>query len=295
MDKTLEEMFDELDAGDDSNFTTDKREIVKAAFGWAGGKTSCLEKILPHLPYYSGFVEPFGGSMAILLARTKSKLEVYNDRYGGVVDFYRCIRNRDTCQQLVEMLDTFIHSREEWYYAKDHWEKTKDPIYRAALWYFMITYSFAKRGDAFGRSTYLQNVTSGLHFTKSLTFMKIHERIREVLIENLDFREIFKDFSHPESVIYCDPPYLETSHTAYFGNYFSIRDHIDLLECAFKSTSFVAVSNHKNELYESYSWDKKIVWSQYRSVKRPDLQDQSELRERETVYKDECLYIKERK
>ncbi len=294
MAKSMEELFDDLDNESRSDSDFDYTKIVKAAFGWAGGKSKCLDKILPHLPYYNGFVEPFGGSASILLARQESKLEVYNDRFGGVVDFYRCLRDKNLCDQLTERLNFFVHSREEWQFSKDNWEKQNDPVGRAALWYYLITYSFAKRGDAFGRSTYNVNVTSGLHFRKSLTFEKIHTRIRNVLFENLDFRDIFKDFSHPETVFYLDPPYLQTSHTAYFGNYFSKKDHVDLLECIFKSSSFCAVSNHDNDLYNSYKWDKKITWDQYRSVKCPDLEDDSEFRERDTEHKMECLWIKER-
>jgi len=290
-----DDLFAEIDGGSDHDFATNKREIVKSPFGWAGGKSKCLDKILPHLPYYKGFCEPFCGSAAVTLARTKSPLEILNDRYSGITDFYRCLRDSSKCNEMIELLNLFIHSREEWYNCYENWEKQKDPVVRAAMWYYMIMYSFAKRGDAFGRSTYVINVTSGLHLRKSLGFRQVHERISAALIENLDFRQIFKDFSHPETVFYCDPPYMETSHHSYFGNFFKEKDHIDLLECAFKSSSFVAISNHKNELYDFYEWDRKIEWEQYRPVNKPDLEDLTELRERDTVHRTEVLYIKERK
>lgn len=289
------DLFAEIDGGSDHDFTENKREIVKSPFAWAGGKSKCLDKILPCLPYYQGFCEPFCGSAAVSLARTRSPLEILNDKYSGITDFYKCLRDASLCNQMIELLNFYVHSREEWLNCHQNWEKEKEPVVRAAMWYYMIMYSFAKRGDAFGRSTYVVNVTSGLHLRKSLTFRQVHERISNMLIENLDFRQVFKDFGHPETVFYCDPPYLDTSHTSYFSNFFREKDHIDLLECTFGSSSFVAISNHQSALYDSYPWDRRITWEQYRSVNKPDLDDQTEFRERDTVHKTEVLYIKERK
>ena len=163
----------------------------------------------------------------------------------------------------------------------------------------MIIYSFAKRGDAFGRSVYTVNATSGLHFTKTLTFMTLHERLKNVMIENLDFRQVFKDYSHPDTVFYCDPPYLNTLRTNYFGNAFNRKDHEDLLECIFKSQSFVALSGHENDLYDAYPWDNKFTWEQYRSIKCVDDSEGEEdadlKNKRDVAHKTEVLWIKERK
>lgn len=285
-------LFDELDKH--SPDEPEKVKMLHVPFSWAGGKTTCRDQILPFIPHYKGWCEVFGGSMSLTLAKAKSDIEVYNDRYGGVVDFYKCLRDRDMCKQLIDVLQQFVHSREDWYDAYESWDRQKDPIQRAAYWYYMIIYSFGKRGDAFGRSTYLKNVTSGVHLRKTQDFMVLQERIKNILMENLDFREVFAQFQHPETVMYCDPPYLETDHTSYFGNYFQEKDHIALLNLVFKSPSFVAVSGHENKLYKDYPWTKIVTWDQYRSIKKPELEDMSETRGRETEYRKEVLYIKER-
>ncbi|WP_277094053.1 DNA adenine methylase [Alicyclobacillus mali (ex Roth et al. 2021)] len=53
-----------------------KRRI---AFGWYGGKYSHLSWLLPLLPRAHHYCEPFGGSAAVLLNRTPSPVETYND------------------------------------------------------------------------------------------------------------------------------------------------------------------------------------------------------------------------
>lgn len=62
------------------------------AFGWYGGKYSHLGWLLPLLPESNHYYEPFGGSAAVLINRSPSPVETYNDLDGEVVNFFRVIR-----------------------------------------------------------------------------------------------------------------------------------------------------------------------------------------------------------
>ena len=70
-------------------------QIIKAPFPYPGAKTRSLKQIIPLLPYRDSYIEPFGGTGAVLLARNPSPLEVLNDRYMGINAFYRCIRDKE--------------------------------------------------------------------------------------------------------------------------------------------------------------------------------------------------------
>jgi DNA adenine methylase len=72
------------------------------AFGWYGGKFSHLEWLLPLLPACHHYCEPFSGSAAVLLNRTPSPIETYNDLDGEVVNFFRVLR--DEKEKLVEAI-----------------------------------------------------------------------------------------------------------------------------------------------------------------------------------------------
>jgi DNA adenine methylase len=96
-------------------------------------KKRSLDKLLPLLPYSKVYIEPFGGSGTVLLARRPCKIEVFNDRNSGVIDFYRCIKDADLLERLVDRLDLVRCSREEWLEAKGTWTVSKDPVERAAL------------------------------------------------------------------------------------------------------------------------------------------------------------------
>jgi len=64
------------------------------AFGWYGGKFSCLDWLLPRLPKCHHYCEPFAGSAAVLLNRDPSPVETYNDVDGEVVNFFRVLRDK---------------------------------------------------------------------------------------------------------------------------------------------------------------------------------------------------------
>lgn len=255
-------LFDELD---DDLKESNSREIIKAPFGWPGGKTKTMKHIIPHLPYKNTWVEVFGGSMAITLARRKSKLEIYNDRYGGVVDFYKCLHDKHKMEALIARLDVQIHSREYYYWALETWEDVQDPIERAARWYYTIQASFGCKGNTFGRATSGAQ-TMGTKLTTNLRhFPDIHTRIKDMTMENRNYKELMESYDSPVTVFYCDPPYMNTSGSMY-KHEFTENDHREFLETVFRMKGFVAVSGYNNPLYQNQAWDDIYTWDQFISV-----------------------------
>ena len=57
-------------------------------FLWYGSKTPIIETLLSLLPPHTTYVEPFGGSAAVLLVKQPSSVEVYNDRDHRLCDFF---------------------------------------------------------------------------------------------------------------------------------------------------------------------------------------------------------------
>jgi DNA adenine methylase len=294
----LLDMFEELDRGerDSGGAPRARGECLKAPFGWPGGKSKSLDKILPHLPYYNTYVEVFGGAGSVLLARDKCKMEVYNDRFGGVVDFYRVLRDPKLSEQLFTRLNNTVHAREEFLLCLETWENVEDPVERAARWYYTIAYSFAAKGKTFGRSVSGANCMSGKIQGNIQLFEPVKKRLEKVLIENLDFRQIFKDFDKHDAVFYCDPPYMHASSTHY-KHEMQMSDHKALLECIFNAQGFVALSGYPNELYDSYPWDEKKVWEQFVSVQGEVYKEENNLAHlkglKERGMTTECLWIKE--
>lgn len=251
-----------------------RNELIRAPFGWAGSKWRSLENILPHLPYRKLYCEPFGGSGAVLLSRNESKLEIFNDRFSGVVAFYRCIRDKDKLQPFLDRMELTIHSREEFVWARDTWKNCEDEIERAARWYYSVLMSFSQRGRDFGRS-----VDSSGQMGKRLRSIPkllgpVHSRIRNVQFENLDWRQCFKDYDHEDMVWYLDPPYYDYSKGIY-EHELSNSDHREFLERIQSLKGFVALSGYYNELYTKYKWDRVHSWEVRDSVQPLSAQDEN--------------------
>lgn len=255
-----------MDEMDDEQPAKNKDQIKKAPFAWPGGKTRSIKYILPHLPKSSRYVSVFGGSGIDLLARQPSKLEVFNDRYGGVCDFYRCLRNPVLFDRLCEWLQLTIHSREEFVYCKNHWETTDDPVIRAGMWYYMTTYSFAHLGRNWGRCLGVKGVMGNKIRQKLPLFDPIHQRLRNVQIENQDWYDCLTDYDHPETVFYCDPPYVDSVAGIYRCG-MSHDDHRRFLECVAGLQGFVAVSGYPNPLYDRQTfWTDRVTWESFVSM-----------------------------
>ena len=236
----------------------DEYEIIKPPFIWMGGKSRSLKHILPHLPSRKSYIEPFGGSAAVLLGRPPSTLEVYNDRYQGLVDFYRCIRDPQKYRALISRLELVVHAREEFVFCKANWDKHDDVIERAARWYTMIELSFGGQGRNFGRTTAPMRF-AGKFREKLPAFGKIHERFKRVQVEHCDWASCFRDYDSPDAVFYVDPPYLNTSTAAYKCTW-SLEDQKRLLETIHECEGFVALSGYDLPMNNDYPWDDKYSW-----------------------------------
>ena len=272
MSKDLLKMFQEID--DVTMVKAKREEYQRCPIPYPGGKSRVLKNIIPHLPYRDSYIEPFGGSGAVLIARRPSELEVFNDRFAGVVAFYRCIRDSTKALELVNRLKDTLHAREEFMWCRDTWRNCKEDVERAARWYYSLVYSFGTLGRNFGRSTKDDSQLPKKMAKHLLDFDLIHNRLKNCLIENQDWRGIVSDFDHDEAVFYIDPPYYGT----YRGTYeyeLTKQDHVDLLDHIMKMKGFVALSGYANELYDSYSWDERHVFHTTVSAKAMAFHDEN--------------------
>lgn len=263
MSTDFEKLFAELDRHSEP---VKREEILKAPFGYPGGKSRSVEKLMALIPYKNTYVEPFGGSAAILLSRRPSNIEVYNDRFGGVVDFYRCIKDPKSLTRLISILDSTVHSREDFLNCRDTWADHEDIVERAARWYYMTTYSFSKLGRNFGRATSGKNPLSGLIRDKLVDFHGIHSRLKNVLIENSDWYQLCKDYDSYDTVIYMDPPYVDASSGIYKWE-MDHQQHRNLIGWVQQCKSTVIISGYANPVYDNCKWDARHQWEVNCSMK----------------------------
>lgn len=274
---------------------TSREDYIRSPLcGYPGNKWKSLGKILPQLPYRNGYCEPFGGSASVLLARRPVKLEIYNDRYGGIVAFYRCMRSEEKFEKLMERLNFVVHAREEFIWCRDTWENCTDDVERAARWYYATDTSFTRQMRNWARVTHGAGQIGAAYQNRLATFKDVHTRLRSVQMENQDWRQCITDFDDSDMVFYLDPPYVNCDLGVY-KHIMSTGDHIDMLEMIFQSKGFFALSGYENALYDRMPWDNKITWDVHSTMNSLAKTETNNRADKDTKRRTaiECLWIKE--
>jgi DNA adenine methylase len=195
-----------------------------------GGKQALVPQLIAMIPPHVSYVEVFGGGAALLLNKPPSEIEVYNDIDSSIVNLFEVIR--DNPDQFLQRAEYLVYSRElceRWADEVEAKQWPADPVERALRFWYVLRSSFAahpEKGWAFSRDDIRQRPKS-LH-NNLLAIKTIHERLKLVEIDNLDFRSLIKNRDAPTTVFYLDPPYLEAED--YSSGDFTLQDHLDLAE-----------------------------------------------------------------
>ncbi len=208
--------------------------------------------LLGHIPEHTTYVEPFAGGAKLLFAKEPSPIEILNDSDDSLVNLYRVIQNGEKRQKLVNLLNETPYSRsvfQSWKYGN---KTTLDDIEKAGRYFFLCKTSFAgdvERGGfacpskGTGRNpamTYQNSIDALEHIAK---------RLKGVTIECLDYSNCIKRYDSPESLFYCDPPYIDTENYYGKGN-FTYDDHRTLAEILHGIKGHAMVSHYANSLYD---------------------------------------------
>jgi len=168
-----------------------------------GGKFYLLPYLLKVIPKHICYVEVFGGGGYLLLNKKRSRVEVYNDINGDVVNLFRVLR--DNGDELIRRLKYTPYSRR---LVEEIRTKTEfsDDIERAWAYFILLNQTFNAKGRrggfAYGRvknhASAFKNIVDKLN--------AIVERLRGVVIENLDWRECLDRYESGNTFAYCLPP-----------------------------------------------------------------------------------------
>ncbi|MCW1916777.1 DNA adenine methylase [Luteolibacter sp. GHJ8] len=184
----------------------------KPLVSWAGGKRRLLKHLLPLIPSHVCYAEVFGGGGAMLFAKERSKLEVYNDINGELVNLYRQVKWHPA--ELRNEIALVPSSRELFRSFMASHGLTE--IQRAARFLLINRWSFGGLGDSYG----ISKIAGGGGGNVSLLSLSenvsaVSQRLDRVNIENLDWRKVFAKYDGPSTFFFVDPPYIRASDTNY--------------------------------------------------------------------------------
>jgi len=240
----------------------------KIAFGWYGGKFSHLDWLLPLLPETTHYCEPFGGSAAVLINRKPSPVETYNDIDGEVVNFFRVLREQN--DELLEAIGLTPFSREELRIAVSGNGENLTELERARRFFVrarQVRTGLAQTASE-GRWAHCKLTTRAemagavsrwLGSVEGLS--EIAQRLLRVQIENAPAIEVIMRFDSPETLFYCDPPYVHESRsdTNAYAFEMSDDDHGELSKALHRVVGKVALSGYHSSLMDELYGDWQCI------------------------------------
>jgi DNA adenine methylase len=226
---------------------------VKPPFAYYGGKTNLADRIAQLLPEHRHYVEPFAGSLAVLLAKQPSKLETVNDLDQDLMTFWRVLRERP--DELAAAAALTPHSRAEHVAARGL--DLEDEVERARrVWVLLSqgrtgtlrTTGWRFYADPAGTSTGMPGYLHG--YVERMP--RAAWRLREVSLECRPALDVIADYGqHPEVCIYADPPYLGSTRAIGYRHELGLEaQHRELAEELTACKASVVLSGYHSPLYD---------------------------------------------
>ncbi|WP_237081283.1 DNA adenine methylase [Mycobacteroides abscessus] len=185
---------------------------IAPPMAYFGGKTRLARRIADLLPAHGHYVEPFAGSLAVLLAKEPSKMETVNDLDGLLMTFWEVLRDRP--DELMRVCALTPHSRAEYLAARDADLSQLDDVEVARLVWLQIAQG---RGGTMRQTGWRMFVNPNGSSIPMGDYLEAYvnrmaaaaQRLHHVSLECRPGIEVVEQYgSDPGCCLYVDPPYL---------------------------------------------------------------------------------------
>ena len=223
-------------------------------FSYIGGKYFSAKWIISLLPRHRHYVEPYCGAAHIALNKEPSVIETINDINGDLINFF--VQLRDNPDELINKFDLTLYSRNELALAC---QPTDNDIERARRWLVraMQTFGGLSNTSSAGRWGYVVNTPNNKvvnqWINKIAHLPEIVGRLKQFQIESRPALDIIKRYDSPDTLFYCDPPYVFgiRGQDKIYGKYeMTDDDHRQLSVALHGCVGKVAISGYRGELYD---------------------------------------------
>jgi DNA adenine methylase len=223
--------------------------------------------ITKQFPPHHTYLEPFGGAASVLLNKTPAPVEIYNDLDERITRLFRVLR--DHGDEFRRRISLTPYSEIEFDDAKGESLEAIDDIERARRDFVRWRLSLGGRGKGFSLTLHrvrrgMADVVSGYLSAIDEQLPVIVERLRTVQILSRPAIEVIEKWDSPDTLIYCDPPYVHETRafgsTDLYGVELSADDHRELAKVLHACKSKVVLSGYPSPLYQE-------LYGEWRTVK----------------------------
>lgn len=227
-----------------------------------GGKSTIAQRIVDLLPPHRHYVEPFAGSLAVLLAKPPTPMETVNDLDQNLMTFWRVLRDRP--DELARVCALTPHSRSEHQAACDR-EGAPNDLERARRVWVLLTQG---RGAMMRRTgwRYYADPSGATSMPDYLTayverMRGAAARLARVSLECRPALELIAKYgAHEDVLLFADPPYLGSTRSggAQYGHEMRTEaEHRALADALRACAATVVLSGYDSPLYSHLyaGWD----------------------------------------
>lgn len=228
---------------------------MRPPFPYAGAKGTIADRIVALLPDHVHYVEPYAGSLAVLLAKPRVRMETVNDLDERLMSFWRVLRERP--DELIRACALTPHSRAE--YTRCRQDPTPaDEVEAARRVWVLLTqgrggtlgsltgwrHFVAPRGSSIGMPGYLDGYVDRM--------APIVERLHAASLECLPALDLIAKYGvDPEVLLFVDPPYLGSTRAVLYRHEMkSDEEHRELADALRACRATVVLSGYPSRLYD---------------------------------------------
>lgn len=232
-------------------------EVTRPPLRYHGGKFRLAPWLIPQIPPHRVYVEVFGGAAGVLIRKTRSQIEVYNDLDTQVVNYFRVLRDPALLHHLLRSVSLTPFSRDEF---EASYVGSADPVEAARKFVVrcFLGHGTCSMDPADSNGFRSCDVRAGKAYAREwagvpTAIQTAAERLTGVTIENLDWRKLIPKFDGPDTFFYVDPPYLAETRDAGGKGYvheMTTECHRQLAWMLHRIKGKAAVSGYPSSLYE---------------------------------------------
>ena len=224
---------------------------MNAILKYPGAKWRIAKWIIDHFPEHKVYCEPFFGSGAIFFNKEPAIIETVNDINNDIVNLFKVCREH--AAELAALIYLTPDARAEF---NDCYERSTDNIEQARRTLVRYWQSFGTCNSSV--NSWRNSQTSGSPRIPQQwdqlpeIIISTLDRLKSVQIENYNAIELIKRYNSSETLLYIDPPYLQSlrKHNMY-KNEMTDNQHIELLNVLKESKSKIIISAYDNEMYNT--------------------------------------------
>ncbi|KPK39263.1 MAG: adenine methyltransferase [Phycisphaerae bacterium SG8_4] len=252
--------------------TTKCKTRLTPPLKWHGGKSYLADWIIDLMPRHLHYVEPFGGGLAVLLAKNpfderhqwseksfeKGISEVVNDLNRELMNFWKVLQDEESFGRFRRIVEATPFSQPQWHDAGTRMMPRHESDIEAAVAFFVRCRqsraggfkSFATLSRNRTRRRMNEQASAWLNCIEGLA--DVHDRLKRVVVLCEDALKVITQQDGERTLFYLDPPYVHNTRSTTDAYQYEMHDsvHSELLSTIRQCRGRVMLSGYPNELYD---------------------------------------------